>query len=771
MESDSPTRHLNTGDHRNTGDHWLPSFCLALAVALLCGRGVPAEAIAHKPTNDRPGSEVNRGLGPSDTSDAPPDAQELGRLIRVSLPLTGNADSYIKNAIERAVDALTSSPPTGGRRPVLLLELSPARRSDGLGVGSDFERAQSLARYLSTNRDLAAVKTVAYVPRSIEGHGVLVAMACEEIVMHPKAELGAAGADEDTHRPLEPVIVSLYQQIAAARRTIPEAIALAMLDPRLELHKVETEETTEFVLADGVVPLEEHKTVIADDILVPTGALASFSGSEGRQYGFVKYVVENRAALAQVLDLPAEAVREDMSLAGDWRPVMINIEGPITPRLVGQIRTLIAMEKDQRDVNWIGFRIDSGGGALEDCLELADTIALQDASEIRTVAYVPVEASGGAALVALACDQVVVQPAASLGRVGSDEIDRETLDAAADPLKVLAEETDQTWSLLTAFVDPQLEVNIYTNKKTGEVAFFSPQQAKALPDGKDWRKGDTLTAAGEPLTLTSQRLQQLGLVGQVVDNFDEFKKLYRLTEDPRVAKPNWALELVEALASPALAIMLLVVGFLGIYLELHSPGFGIGGFVAAVAFMLFFWSKFLHGTATWLEILLFACGLFFLLLEVFVLPGLGIFGIGGAVMVVLSLLLASQTFVLPHSQADLVELRDSLAILVAAGAGILVLVFTLRHWLPHAPILNKLLLHPPENEELADLQNRESVANFSHLVGQRGTAATDLLPAGKAQIGDQLVDVIADGDVIDRGQPVVVTMARGNRIMVRGVDS
>ena len=637
MESDLPTRYLNTADHR------LPSFCLALVACLLCASGVRADAIALKSTNDLVGADANLGPDHSDTPESLPEAQQLGQLIRVPLPLTGNADSYIKNAIERAVDALTSSPLPDGRRPVLLLELSPARRSDGLGVGSDFERAQSLARYLSTHRNLAAVKTVAYVPRSIEGHGVLVAMACEEIVMHPKAELGAAGADEDVHRPLEPVIVSLYQQIAAARRTIPKAIALAMLDPRLELHKVETEEATEFVLADGVAPLEEHKTVIADDILVPTGALASFTGSEGRQYGFVKYIVENRAALARVLDLPAEAVREDMSLAGDWRPVMINIDGPITPRLVGQVQTLIAMEKDQRDVNWIGFRIDSGGGALEDCLELADTIASQDATETRTVAYIPVEASGGAALVALACDQVVVQPAASLGRVGADPIDRETLDAAEAPIRVLAEETDQTWSLLRAFVDPQLEINIYTNKKTGEAAFFSPQQAKALADAKDWRKGNTLTPAGEPLTLTSQRLQQLGLVGQVVDNFDEFKKLYRLTEDPRVAKPNWALELVEALASPGLAIMLLVVGFLGIYLELHSPGFGIGGFVAAVAFMLFFWSKFLHGTATWLEILLFTCGLFFLLLEFFVLPGLGIFGIGGAVMVVLSLLLASQT--------------------------------------------------------------------------------------------------------------------------------
>ena len=435
MESDLPTRHLNTADHR------LPSFSLALVACLLCANGVRADAIEPKSTNDLVGLDANRGSDPSDAPESLSEAEQLGQLIRVPLPLTGNADSYIKNAIERAIDTLTSSPLPDGRRPVLLLELSPARRSDGLGIGSDFERAQSLARYLSTHRNLAAVKTVAYVPRTIQGHGVLVAMACEEIVMHPKAELGAAGADEDMRRPLEPVILSLYQQIAAARRTIPKAIALAMLDPRLELHKVETEEATEFVLANGVAPLEEHKTVIADDILVPTGALASFTGSEGRQYGFVKYIVENRAALARVLDLPAEAVREDMSLAGDWRPVMINIEGPITPRLVGQVQTLIAMEKDQRDVNWIGFRIDSGGGALEDCLELADTIASQDATETRTVAYVPVEASGGAALVALACDQVVVQPAASLGRVGADPIDRETLDAAEAPIRVLAEET------------------------------------------------------------------------------------------------------------------------------------------------------------------------------------------------------------------------------------------------------------------------------------------------------------------------------------------
>ena len=70
---------------------------------------------------------------------------------------------------------------------------------------------------------------------------------------------------------------------------------------------------------------------------------------------------------------------------------------------------------------------------------------------------------------------------------------------------------------------------------------------------------------------------------------------------------------------------------------------GIGGFVSAVAFMLFFWSKFLHGTAGWLEVLLFLGGVCFLLLEVLVLPGFGIFGLGGGAMILASLVLASQT--------------------------------------------------------------------------------------------------------------------------------
>ena len=68
------------------------------------------------------------------------------------------------------------------------------------GSGSEFERALSLARYL-TSEDLRRVRTVAYVPRAAIGHAVLVALACEEIIMDQDAVLGDAGIDESSIGP------------------------------------------------------------------------------------------------------------------------------------------------------------------------------------------------------------------------------------------------------------------------------------------------------------------------------------------------------------------------------------------------------------------------------------------------------------------------------------------------------------------------------------------------------------------------------------------
>ena len=694
-----------------------------------------------------------------------------GRLIRVTLPLAGEDDSRIKGAIQRTLAQLASKPRRDNQRPTLILELAPQRRNSGYGEGTDFSRALSLADYL-TQPELSAVKTVAYIPRTIKGHGVLVALACEEIVMDRDAELGDAGIDEDPQRPVSPKVVNAYRDVATARRTVPEALALGMIDRRQAVFKVETDQGIEFVTAGRLDELKKNHTVISQDVLVPAGSLGSFAGGQGREFGFVKLLANNDEALARGLNLPLDAVKEDPSLAGGRRPVLVRIEGPITRRKVSQLKTIIGSELRDRGVNWIGLSIDSAGGDLEDCMNLANVFAQFDSGDVQTVAYVPVDASGGAALVALACDQLVMQPEAHVGGKGTVEIDRATMDAVREQIKsTLGKAGRHSWSLLMAMIDPDVELFSFQNDKTGEVRYLSTEERASLPDRDSWRQGARIKTAGEPLRLSSKRAEEVDVASHVVASFDEFKQLYGFTADVRVAEANWALELVEALSSPALAILLLVIGFVGIYIELHAPGTGVGAFVAALAFLLFFWSNFLHGTAGWLEVLLFLGGLFCLLLEVLVLPGFGIFGLGGGAMILMSLVLASQTFVLPQTESQLAELRHSLTVVAAAMVVVVASSIALRRYLPKAPVFNRIVLEPTSEEDLIDLDYRESLVDYSHLVGQVGTASTNLMPAGKADFDGSLIDVITDGLPIDRGTAVVVTKTRGNRVLVRPIDA
>jgi membrane-bound serine protease (ClpP class) len=156
-------------------------------------------------------------------------------------------------------------------------------------------------------------------------------------------------------------------------------------------------------------------------------------------------------------------------------------------------------------------------------------------------------------------------------------------------------------------------------------------------------------------------------------------------------------------------------------------------------------------------------------LEIFVLPGMAIFGLGGGLLIIGSLVLASQTFIIPANGYQVEKLRNSLLVLCGAAVGSVLAGAIMRRFLPHAPVFNRMMLAPPSGEEAEALSQRESLVDFAHLLGQHGTATTPLFLSGKARIGDQLVDVIADGDAIDRGTQVEVIEVSGSRVVVRAV--
>ena len=106
--------------------------------------------------------------------------------------------------------------------------------------------------------------------------------------------------------------------------------------------------------------------------------------------------------------------------------------------------------------------------------------------------------------------------------------------------------------------------------------------------------------------------------------------------------------------------LLLFIGAFMLVIELKLPGIGLPAIISALAFLLFFWSHYLSGTADQLEIILFLIGLVSLAVEIFVFPGFGIFGMSGILLMLCSIVLASHTFIWPTHDYEYQELGHTL---------------------------------------------------------------------------------------------------------------
>jgi len=275
--------------------------------------------------------------------------------------------------------------------------------------------------------------------------------------------------------------------------------------------------------------------------------------------------------------------------------------------------------------------------------------------------------------------------------------------------------------------------------------------------------------------LKADQLKQMAIASNIIDNASDVKTIFQLSNDPRLLAPTvtdqWIQSLAAFLTSPAVASFLIMGGFFFLSTEMSAPGLGVPGFLGVLCLLGFFWAQHFDGNAEWFEILLFAIGITFILMEVFVIPGFGIFGIGGIVMVCVSIVLAAQSFLVPLNVRDMEKLPNSLFPLVGAGFGILVAILVIPRILPDTPFLKNVILSPPKKPELdlGDAKDSEATADFSYLMGQRGTAATKLMPSGRAKFDDEICDVITQGQVIEKGEAVEVIEAIANRVVVKKV--
>ena len=177
--------------------------------------------------------------------------------------------------------------------------------------------------------------------------------------------------------------------------------------------------------------------------------------------------------------------------------------------------------------------------------------------------------------------------------------------------------------------------------------------------------------------------------------------------------------------------LLLVVGLTGLYMEAMAPGHGVGGLVAAACFLLLFWSHFLGGTADWLEVVLFIVGVACIAVEVFLLPGTIVPGLTGAALILVSVVMASQGFLIPETLRELHTLEGTMAMLVVSCGIFVAVAVVLTRRMDTLPLLNRLTLAPPDAE--AATQEASTASGTTGVaVGDVGIAHTPLRPGARA---------------------------------------
>ncbi len=215
------------------------------------------------------------------------------------------------------------------------------------------------------------------------------------------------------------------------------------------------------------------------------------------------------------------------------------------------------------------------------------------------------------------------------------------------------------------------------------------------------------------------------------------------------------------LTNPLVSPLLLSLGVLGLVFEIKAGAFGLGGLVSLASLGLFFGSSFLVGLAGWEEVILLGVGLLALAIEVFVLPGFGAAGLLGALAVAAAVVLAMVGG--SPSTGDVTQA------LIVLGASVAITVAVAYAWIRHLPNSGRfagLILRGGSQQADGYI----AAAPRHDLVGQDGIAMTDLRPAGTAQIGQERVDVVTEGEYVPQGRTVRVVRSEGYRHVVRGLQ-
>ena len=375
--------------------------------------------------------------------------------------------------------------------------------------------------------------------------------------------------------------------------------------------------------------------------------------------------------------------------------------------------------------------LDTYGGAVDAADSIRSAIL---GYEKPVVAFINMQAASAGALISIACDSIYMKTGSSIGA---------------------ATVVDQNGKVMP---------DKYQSFMRGMM------RSTAQATGRDPKIAESMTDTVGVLTLTPSEAVEVGFCEGIAESYEEVAKILASDGDYIVKDlkddMSWLDKLIQFLLHPLLQsiFMMMIVG--GIFVEIRTPGIGLPLLTAVVGALLYFAPAYIGHLAEYWEILLFVAGLILIALEIFVIPGFGVAGISGIVIVIVSLALAmvdNVEFFRWDGTLNLQPIvRPVCIVVLSASAAVFGSI-----WLVRKLFATRSFDHIALRQELKASDGFTGVVNgLEVIVGECVTVFTDMRPSGKVIASDGRVyeAALKFGGYASKGEKLKVVSSEQGRL-------
>lgn len=415
--------------------------------------------------------------------------------------------------------------------------------------------------------------------------------------------------------------------------------------------------------------------------------------------------------------------------------LLMKIDTEIDPR-TNRYSELALDYAKEIEADLVILELDTYGGAVND----ADDIRTRMLElEKPILVFINKDAASAGALISIACDSIYMAPGAS---IGAATVVIGTGEAAPDKYQ----------SYMRSIM-----------RSTAEATGRDPQIAEAMVDQEI--EIDSITKAGNVLTFSTSEAIKYNFCEAEVKSVEEILERNGIEEYEIVEfELNFTERIIRIFLNPFISGILILVIVGGIYFELQSPGVGFPIMASLMAAVLYFVPYYLNGLAANWEIIVFFVGIILIVLEVFVIPGFGVAGIGGILLVVGSLILVMlNNDYFDFSFVKSGEITIAVATTLSGLLASVLLLFFGGVRLTQTRVFRRISLQDTQKSSDGYTSNFKKKS----YLGMKGTTYTVLRPSGKIMVDGELMDAFTRGEYIEKDKKVEVIDESGTTLKVK----